>query len=67
MKKLIFIVIVLLTGVNFACSDDLGGVPCDASHTTRIGAMCNDGTTSRSTGQGTCSHHDGVKYWICKD
>jgi hypothetical protein len=63
-----FILVLALTGINVACSDDeLGGVPCDSIHTTRIGAKCNDGSTSRSTGQGTCSHHDGVNYWICKD
>ncbi len=29
----------------------------------RIGAECRDGWNSRSTGQGTCSHHGGVAYW----
>lgn len=32
----------------------------------RIGAICNDGTTSTATGSGACSHHGGVKNWICK-
>lgn len=31
---------------------------------TRIGAVCNDGTTSRATGRGACSHHGGVDYWL---
>ncbi|RTE53955.1 DUF3761 domain-containing protein [Arenibacter aquaticus] len=31
---------------------------------TRIGAVCNDGTTSRATGRGACSHHGGVSYWL---
>lgn len=31
-----------------------------------VGAKCNDGTRSNSTGSGTCSSHGGVKYWICK-
>lgn len=31
---------------------------------TRIGAVCNDGTTSRATGRGACSHHGGVAYWL---
>lgn len=30
----------------------------------RIGAICNDGTESTSTGRGTCSHHGGVNYWL---
>lgn len=30
----------------------------------RVGAICNDGTRSYSTGSGTCSHHGGVAYWI---
>ncbi|MCM4150028.1 DUF3761 domain-containing protein [Arenibacter sp. N53] len=30
----------------------------------RIGAVCNDGTTSRATGRGACSHHGGVSYWL---
>ena len=29
----------------------------------RIGAICNDGWVSHSTGQGTCSHHGGVDHW----
>jgi len=31
----------------------------------RSGAVCNDGTTSTATGSGACSHHGGVKYWLC--
>jgi|GEM_PF-3600914 len=30
----------------------------------RIGAVCKDGTTSRATSRGACSHHDGVDYWL---
>ena len=30
----------------------------------RIGAICNDGSRSRATGQGACSHHGGVNYWL---
>jgi antitoxin component YwqK of YwqJK toxin-antitoxin module len=30
----------------------------------RIGAICNDGSRSYSTGRGTCSHHGGVNYWL---
>lgn len=39
--------------------------PCDNVHTTRIGAMCNDGTRSNSTGAGACSSHGGVRNWLC--
>ncbi|MCM4171832.1 hypothetical protein DHD32_10090 [Arenibacter sp. TNZ] len=30
----------------------------------RIGSVCNDGSTSRATGRGACSHHGGVDYWL---
>lgn len=71
MNRLVFIIIVL--GI-FSCvkSDDVGssnnnnGVPCDQDHTERVGAKCNDGTSSSATGQGACSSHDGVDYWLCK-
>ncbi len=29
----------------------------------KIGAKCRDGTSSYSTGSGTCSHHNGVRSW----
>jgi hypothetical protein len=29
----------------------------------RIGATCEDGWESYSTGSGTCSHHGGVEHW----
>jgi hypothetical protein len=32
----------------------------------RIGAICNDGWRSTATGQGACSYHGGVDYWIYK-
>lgn len=32
----------------------------------RTGAICRDGARSRSTGQGTGSHHGGVSYWTKK-
>lgn len=31
---------------------------------SRTGAVCNDGTRSSATGQGACSWHGGVDYWI---
>jgi hypothetical protein len=33
----------------------------------RIGATCNDGTTSTATGSGACSHHGGVSCWQYSD
>jgi hypothetical protein len=30
----------------------------------RVGAICNDGTSSTATGRGACSHHGGVAYWL---
>jgi hypothetical protein len=33
----------------------------------RVGAVCNDGTTSTATGSGACSHHGGVLCWQYSD
>lgn len=33
----------------------------------RTGAKCCDGTNSKATGRGACSHHGGVKYWKMSD
>ena len=33
----------------------------------RVGAVCNDGTTSTATGSGACSHHGGVRCWQYSD
>jgi hypothetical protein len=33
----------------------------------RIGAVCNDGRTSKATGSGACSHHGGVSCWRYSD
>jgi hypothetical protein len=30
----------------------------------RIGAVCKDGSKSKATGRGACSHHGGVDYWL---
>lgn len=47
-----------------ACEKD---VACDANNTNRVGAVCNDGTTSNATGSGACSSHGGVDYWLCEE
>lgn len=33
----------------------------------RVGALCNDNTTSTATGRGACSHHGGVNCWQYSD
>jgi len=33
----------------------------------RVGAECNDGTSSTATGSGACSHHGGVRCWDYSD
>jgi hypothetical protein len=44
----------------------LGGLQAQTGR-HRIGAMCNDGTTSTATGRGACSHHGGVSCWLYSD
>jgi hypothetical protein len=31
---------------------------------SRVGAICRDGSRSDATGRGACSHHGGVDYWL---
>lgn len=38
---------------------------CKGDVEGRIGAICNDETLSKSIGKGACSHHGGVKIWLC--
>jgi hypothetical protein len=33
----------------------------------RVGATCKDGTSSKATGSGACSHHGGVSCWQYSD
>lgn len=33
----------------------------------RVGAVCNDGTSSSAIGRGACSHHGGVRCWQYSD
>jgi len=54
----------LLLGLALAVSLASPGA---ASARHRLGAQCNDGTTSKATGSGACSHHHGVKCWIYSD
>lgn len=39
--------------------------PLDAHKSDRVGAICEDGFKSYSTGRGTCSEHHGVAQWQC--
>ena len=68
MKKLVLILAIFGTFI-FAPSCDSSSGPdghqCGVNETDRVGAKCNDGTSSSSTGSGTCSSHGGVAYWIC--
>ncbi|WP_134150002.1 DUF3761 domain-containing protein [Flavobacterium sp. 270] len=47
-----FAVILLIFLILFTCGSR-----------KRVGAICNDGTSSYSTSSGTCSHHNGVRSW----
>ena len=67
MKTLRRILLIIPFLFPLSCSDDdIGGHQCGTNENDRIGAKCNDGSTSTATGSGACSSHGGVKYWICK-
>lgn len=63
MKKL-FLVLILFLSFQLSCSENETTSP--SGDCQRTGAICNDGTRSNATGSGACSHHGGVKEWICK-
>lgn len=57
--------IVIMAAVVLALSTFASLADCGCSTGgQRIGAICKDGTTSKSTGSGTCSHHGGVAQWL---
>jgi hypothetical protein len=56
----------LLTAV-LASAMMFGGVQAQTTVRHRIGATCNDGTSSKATGSGACSHHHGVLCWQYSD
>lgn len=39
---------------------------CESGSPNIVGAICNDGSRSNATGQGACSRHGGVNYWVCR-
>jgi hypothetical protein len=41
--------------------------PTQAAARARVGALCNDGTSSTATGSGACSKHKGVQCWKYSD
>ena len=43
-----------------------GEYMCESGDPNIVGARCNDGSKSDATGQGACSRHGGVNYWICQ-
>ena len=57
----------VLLAIALACSVTIGGLGAQTAPRHRIGAMCNDGTTSTATGRGACSHHGGVSCWMYSD
>ena len=64
-KSLVFSLILIFSLFFIHC--DKEEYRCPAGSPNIVGAMCKDGTRSSATGQGACSHHGGVDYWICKD
>ena len=69
MKKLLLtmgLAVIVIIGMQSCTPEPCPPGPCDASciNSYKSGAMCNDGTTSSSTGSGTCSGHNGVNYWL---
>ncbi len=64
MKKLVVISTFILLALS-NCSSE----PSEPSEPKgpRTGAICNDGWESTATGQGACSHHGGVDYWLYED
>ena len=69
MKKLL---ILLVLSFGFLSSDTItksikteGSTDAYCKYVkVRVGAICNDGSRSYSTGSGTCSWHGGVHYWL---
>ena len=64
MKKLLLSSIIFIAfAMTSSCEEP--SHECGANEIDRIGAVCLDGSTSSSTGSGTCSSHGGVDYWLC--
>lgn len=64
MKTITTLILAILISIFVSCAKDpVSSGDCAPEH--RTGAVCNDGTTSTATGSGACSHHGGVKRWLC--
>jgi|WetSurMetagenome_2_1015567.scaffolds.fasta_scaffold03552_7 hypothetical protein len=64
MKIKFFLLIFLLYFTFAQCTEEELTVSTDDY--VRIGAVCNDGTTTTATGSGACSHHGGVDHLVCE-
>ena len=70
-KKITVLFSILIIGSGLiTCSSPTNNesscrIDCPAG--SRKGATCKDGTTSTSTGSGTCSGHGGVECWQCAE
>jgi hypothetical protein len=64
MNKSIFIFLIFISSTIFSTSCGKK-YECPQGDSEIVGARCNDGTTTDATGQGACSHHDGVESWLC--
>jgi len=69
MKRILpLIVLSALLWLIIGCEkSDNNEYQCSSGDANIIGARCADGTRSSATGQGACSSHGGVDYWICED
>ena len=65
MKLRYYFLVILLYFTLAQCSSEENN-PVSTEDCVRIGAVCNDGTTTSATGSGACSHHGGVDHWICE-
>jgi hypothetical protein len=65
MKKLVYILSISILAMSLSSCEKCSRVPCESGNV--VGSYCNDGTTSTSTGPGTCSGHGGVQSLMCEE
>ncbi len=63
--KKLFLILIILLSASLSCTKT-DEVTNSSGDCVRVGAICNDGTRSNATGSGACSHHGGVREWICQ-
>jgi hypothetical protein len=66
LKILLFVGLVACSKSNDPSKLKHGEYSCSITATSRVGAMCTDGTREDGTSATTCSAHGGVSFWICK-